>query len=350
MEEGITQCNGETSDTASRVSSEETVRDGRSRQPRWTNGQCVLAVPTSSILAPSFDLSLCRILFEREGFQIPVEDFETPVGIALDPPSIRRYLFFNSSLFHFFLAPVLYIVLWCAVYSSLHQYLAKSSYNFWVLCLCVSLASICITTAIMLLLHYNNNEINVNTDVRLVSVNERLIRHGLLLGVADWVQQCSGKMQLFCVFWDMSPCLRALTETLEGLDFVRGEIENKLKKRMSHLFVVTEVPNTEADDCELSEEPDEEQPLLVEARPRSISQRQIEDSKLTRSHSLIPDCTRSYEAIAYQLLLTYSAVYVRLMVSERLPASSHRPLGMDRNHCTTAPLCLCQYIQHKLLR
>uniref|UniRef100_A0A3B1J5B2 Transmembrane protein 268 n=1 Tax=Astyanax mexicanus TaxID=7994 RepID=A0A3B1J5B2_ASTMX len=347
MEDRATQCNGETSDNISRISSE----DGRSRRSAWTNGQCILAVRSSSMLAPSFDLSFCRSLLERKGFQIPVEDFETPVGIALDPPSVRRYLFFNSSLFHFILAPVLYIVLWCAVYSSLHQYLRESSTDFWILCLCVSLTSICITIAIILLLHYNNKEINVNTDVRLVQVNERLVKHGLLLGVADWVQQCSGKMQLFCVFWDLSPCLQALTETLEEFGFVKDEIENKLKKRMSHIYIVTDVSDaTEAVEGEPPEETDEEQPLLVETRPRSNSQKQRDESKLTRNYSLIPDCTRSYQAIAYQLLLTYSAVYVRLLVSERLPASSHRPLGTDRNHCTTASLCLCQYIQNKVLR
>ncbi|KAL6457534.1 hypothetical protein MHYP_G00344970 [Metynnis hypsauchen] len=351
MEEAITQFNGDRSDAASRISSENTaVPDGGRGHAAWKNGQCVLAVSTSSTLYPSFDLSLCRTLLEKEDFQIPVEDFETPIGIALDPPSVRRYLFFNSSLFHFILAPVLYVVLWCATYSSLHRYLAVGTMDFWALCLCVSLVSIVITTAIILILHYNNKEINVNTDVRLVQVNERLARHRLLLGVADWVQQCSGKMQLFCVFWDLSPCLQALTETLEEHGFVRDEIENKLKKRMSHLLVVSDVTTSEeADDGLLAEEPDEERPLLVEARERSTSMRQREEAKLTKKYSLIPDCTLSYQAIAYQLLLTYSAVYVRLLVSERLPASSHRPLGTDRNHCTTASLCLCQYVQHKVL-
>ncbi|XP_037391129.1 transmembrane protein 268 isoform X2 [Pygocentrus nattereri] len=298
MEEAITQFNGDRSDTASRISSESTsVPDGGRGRAAWKNGQCVLAVSTSSTLYPSFDLSLCRTLLEKEDFQIPVEDFETPLGIALNPPSVRRYLFFNSSLFHFILAPI-----------------------------------------------------NVNTDVRLVQVNERLARHRLLLGVADWVQQCSGKMQLFCVFWDLSPCLQALTETLEELGFVRDEIENKLKKRMSHLLVVSDVTTSEeADDGLLAEEPDEERPLLVDARERSTSLRQREEAKLTKKYSLIPDCTLSYQAIAYQLLLTYSAVYVRLLVSERLPASSYRPLGTDRNHCTTASLCLCQYVQYKVL-
>ena len=36
----------------------------------------------------------------------------------------------------------------------------------------------------------------VNVDVRLIQVNERLVRHNLLVGVADWVQNCSGTLQV----------------------------------------------------------------------------------------------------------------------------------------------------------
>lgn len=39
-------------------------------------------------------------------------------------------------------------------------------------------------------------QINMNTDVRLVGVNEHMVRHKLLVGVADWVQKCRGKLQV----------------------------------------------------------------------------------------------------------------------------------------------------------
>ncbi len=39
-------------------------------------------------------------------------------------------------------------------------------------------------------------QINMNTDVRLVGVNEHMVRHKLLLGVADWVQKCRVKLQV----------------------------------------------------------------------------------------------------------------------------------------------------------
>lgn len=53
---------------------------------------------------------------------------------------------------------IMYIVLWCAVYSSLHLYLTESVMNLWVLCLCVSLIVVIITAAIILVFHYSNKE------------------------------------------------------------------------------------------------------------------------------------------------------------------------------------------------
>ncbi|MCJ8749569.1 hypothetical protein PDJAM_G00177790 [Pangasius djambal] len=192
--------------------------------------------------------------------------------------------------------------------------------------------------------------INVNTDVRLVQVNERLIGHGLLLGVADWIEKCTGTMQLCCVFWDLGPCLQTLTETLEELDLIRDEIKKKLKKRMSHLIVVAEVPSPEPDAGEISEEPDEEHPLLGGGTESRTPPKKRQEVILTQTFSLLPDFTLSYQDIANHLLMVYSAVYVKLLVSQRLPSSSCGPLDSERNHCAMASLCLCQYVQYKLLQ
>ncbi|XP_071230302.1 transmembrane protein 268-like isoform X2 [Salvelinus alpinus] len=286
------------------------------RTSRWRNGQCVLAVPTSSMLSPKFDLSLCRALLERDGFQI------------------------------------LYVVIWCAVFSTLHLYLSVTDY--WVLCLSVSLVSIFLTTAIIVILHYSNKEININIDVRLIQVNERLSQHKLLVGVADWVQNCTGSLQLFIVYWDTAHCLRALTETLEEMLFVRDEAQKILNKRMSHLVLVTEVMTFDpvAGGSSVNESSDEERPLLMndEETGHSTSTSQREDTKLTTNYSLVPDQILPAQAKALQLLLTYGAAYVKLLVSEKLTNSTHRPLRSRRNHCTTASLCLCQYIKTKVLR
>lgn len=52
---------------------------------------------------------------------------------------------------------MLYVVVWCAVFSSLHLYITVTDY--WVLCLCVSLVSIFLTTAIIFVLHHSNKEV-----------------------------------------------------------------------------------------------------------------------------------------------------------------------------------------------
>uniref|UniRef100_A0A671P3L9 Transmembrane protein C9orf91-like n=1 Tax=Sinocyclocheilus anshuiensis TaxID=1608454 RepID=A0A671P3L9_9TELE len=267
------------------------------RNHQTLSGQCVASVSTSTWITPTFDFSHCRTLLETKGFQIPAEDFEGPLRLALDHPSVRRYLLFNSNIFNVIMA-----------------------------------------------------SINMNTDVRLVGVNEHTVRHKLLLGVADWVQKCRGNLQLFCVYWDLSPCLISLTEALNDTSFVRDQVQNKLKKRMSHLVLVTEVttldPETGVQDEEL---PEEEQPLLVEGRERSASTSQREDSKLTKNFSLMPDTTLSNQVIAQQLLMTYSALYVRLLVSNKLPAPPQRPTGAGKNHSTSC-LCLCEYVELKVLR
>ncbi|KAK9957240.1 hypothetical protein ABG768_011504 [Culter alburnus] len=350
MEERERQSNGEERSDVESPTGQSAVAGEQSRASTWRNGECVASVSTSSWFTPTFDFSHCRNLLETNGFQIPADDFEGPLHLALDHPSVKRYLLFNSNVFNFILAPFLYLVLWCAVYSTIHMYLEDSTAEFWVLCLCVSLVSIILTATIMLIFHYSNKEINMNTDVRLVGVNEHMVRHRLLLGVANWVHKCRGKLQLFCVYWDMTPCLNCLVETLDDMSFVRDQVQSKLKKRMSHLVLVTQVTTLDPEGGLSDEEvPEEERPLLVEGRERSSSSSQREDSKLTKNFSLMPDATLSNQAIAHQLLMTYSALYVRLLVSNKLPAPSQRPSGAGKNHSTSS-LCLCEYVELKVLQ
>ncbi|KAF7662115.1 hypothetical protein LDENG_00245780 [Lucifuga dentata] len=325
--------------------SQTKVQPQNNNTPKWSNGQCVLTLPSFSMLNPSFDLSLCCAKLEMNGFQIPVSDLEAPLKTALDVPSVRRYMVFNSALFHFIMAPVLYVVVWCAVFSTLHLYITAADY--WVLCLSVSLVSIFLTTVIIFVLHHSNREINMNLDVRLIQVNERMLKHKLLVAVADWVQNCTGHLQLYFVYWDMSCCLRALTETLEE----DNETQKKLKKRLSYLVLVAEVvpDDPEAGGSEVEVDLDEERPLLLgsEDKEHSASSSQREDSKIITNYSLVPEALLPAQAKAYQLLMTYSATYVKLLVTDRL---SHHRLHPCRNHCSTASLCLCQYIRSKILQ
>uniref|UniRef100_A0A3Q2DN22 Transmembrane protein 268 n=1 Tax=Cyprinodon variegatus TaxID=28743 RepID=A0A3Q2DN22_CYPVA len=266
----------------------------------WTNGQCVAAIPTRSMFNPRFDLSLCRAKLERNGFEIPVSDMEIPLKIALDVPSVRRYMVFNSGLFHFLMAPI-----------------------------------------------------NINIDVRLVQVNERMMKHKLLVAVADWVQNCTGHMQLYFVYWDMSSCLRTLSDTLEELSFVADDTQKTMKSRMSHLVLVMEVPpiDPEAAVSEVEQDCDENKPLLRNEDTRSSTPSSQQGApKVTSNYSLVPEALLPAQAKAYQLLMTYSAAYVKLLVSERLSGPTHHHLRPLRNHCTMAPLCLCQYVKKKILQ
>uniref|UniRef100_A0A3P9I6J9 Transmembrane protein 268 n=1 Tax=Oryzias latipes TaxID=8090 RepID=A0A3P9I6J9_ORYLA len=310
-------------------------------QPTWSNGQCVVVMPSCSTFNPRFDLSLCRAKLARDGFQIPASDMEIPIKAALDVPSVKRYMVFNSRLFQFIMAPGLYVVLWCAVFSTLHLYISVSDY--WVLCLSVSLLSFLLTTAIVFMLHHSSKQININVDVRLVQVNERMVKHKLLVGVADWVENCTGNIKLFFVYWDMSRCLRTLTETLEELDFVTSDSQNRLRSRMSHLILVSEVLQEESEPSgsDVEAESDENRSLLHEGSC-STSSHQRGDTSVISSFSLAPDASLPAQVKAHQLLMTYSASYVKLLVSKRLSGPSHHRMRLRMNHCSISPVCLCQ--------
>ncbi|XP_037548859.1 transmembrane protein 268 [Nematolebias whitei] len=319
-------------------------------RPTWSNGQCVVAMRSSSTFNPTFDLSLCRTKLQREGFEIPVRDMEVPLKKALDVPSVRRFMVFNMGFFHFLMAPVMYVVVWCAVFSTFHLYIGIS--DLWVLCLSVSLVSILLTTALIFILHHSNKEININVDVRLVQVNEMLVKHKLLVGVADWVKNCSGHTQLYFVYWDMSRCLRTLTESLEERCFMTPETQNKLKSRMSHLVLVIEVCPVDPEDIDhggsgAEQDLDEGRPLLRSEDTRSSNQ--PGGATVTSSFSLVPEASLPAQAKAHQLLMTYSAAYVKLLMSERLSGPSNCRLRARKNHCTTGPICLCQYTKIKTL-
>lgn len=64
---------------------------------------------------------------------------------------------------------------------------------------------------------------------------------------------------------------------------------------MSHLIVVAEVPPTEPDAGEISEEPDEERPLLGGGRENRAPLKKRQEVILTQTFSLLPDFTLSYQ-------------------------------------------------------
>lgn len=127
--------------------------------------------------------------------------------------------------------------------------------------------------------------------------------------------------QLYFVYWDMSRCLRTLTETLEEGSFVDGDIQvrpfvpphlnsstcrtasqlkshlvqKKLKKKLSHLMLVSDVSTPATADPNTGHGSDEERPLLSNEEPPgcSTSSEQQDNSKVPCNHSLIPDSSLS---------------------------------------------------------
>ncbi|MGH0174854.1 UNVERIFIED_CONTAM: hypothetical protein FKN15_069199 [Acipenser sinensis] len=124
------------------------------------NGQVLLILPSiSSCWAPGFNIELCRGLLARQGIQIPAEDLDQPLHSSLDRPEVKRYLLFNSTLFHLFLAPLLYLVTWCGLYSTFHLFLQGSLGSFfWLFCLSLSLLSVLLTAMILLLLNRHTRQ------------------------------------------------------------------------------------------------------------------------------------------------------------------------------------------------
>lgn len=75
-----------------------------------------LRLPGSAVARRTQAGSFTRLLnphpmsfFSPVPCQVPVRDLEEPLTAALDVPSVRRFMVFNSALFHFILAPVLFL-------------------------------------------------------------------------------------------------------------------------------------------------------------------------------------------------------------------------------------------------
>lgn len=82
-------------------------------------------------------------------------------------------------------------------------------------------------------------------------------------------------------------------------------VQNKMKKKMSHLVLVTEVTvsDPEVGGSEAEQDAEEHRPLLgTEETGCSTSTSQREDARVTTNHSLVPDAAlpaqvRSYDAV-----------------------------------------------------
>ncbi|XP_042193487.1 transmembrane protein 268 isoform X2 [Callorhinchus milii] len=219
-----------------------------------------------------------------------------------------------------------YVAAWGNIYSTFRQL----SVNLITFCLCVSLSAASFTVIIILLLDRQARKINVNTDVRLAAVNETLMKHNLLAGITETTHWFSNMVHLSLIYFKPQQCsegLLALLEQRKNDDFFQAE----LRKQLDDLCIVVErtVPLQE-----------EEQSKLPEERPLISSRSSDSNSAVTWSGIISLISPGTPVEMTHRLLVMYSAVYVRLLVTGQLPSSSPSP---HASHIT-AP-CLCRFIQ-----
>ncbi|XP_069775650.1 transmembrane protein 268 isoform X2 [Narcine bancroftii] len=258
-----------------------------SETPELYNG-CTLLVLTScgSWWSPGFNLESCEEGLARFGIQIPPDEYKLPIRASLMSPEVRRYMYFSSGGFMMLFAPI-----------------------------------------------------NLNTDVRLIWANENLTKHNILIGTLDTTKYCASVLHLCFIYFNLWECERRLASLLEARRHSETELQSFLRQRLGHLCVVVETSQVSPPNGEAAMS--EEAPLLPGNGNGALDDgNQHHDVKTLMS--LVPDGTP--EEMAYQLLLTYSGLYVKLFVTNQLPwtkASIHT----EQPHSP----CLCQYIETSVL-
>ncbi|XP_060706500.1 transmembrane protein 268 isoform X2 [Hemiscyllium ocellatum] len=271
------------------------------------NGRILLVLTSSGFWwSQGFDLESCEENLARFGVQVPPEDYELPIRASLMSTEVRRYMYFSSTGFMMLLAPVFYLAVWCCLFSTFHLYLDQYVKSFfWAFCLLISTIAVLLTTILLLLLHRHNQ-----------------------------------KHQLCFVYFDVKECERRLASLLEERHQTGSGFQSLLNQKLGHLCIVIET-NQSSPLTNIKAE-SEETPLLgndEDSRRNSNQQTQHVFNTLT---CLVPKGTA--QEVAYQLLVTYSGLYVKLLASRQLPFTK------SSIHTKDAQVpCLCQYIATSIL-
>ncbi|XP_067867988.1 transmembrane protein 268-like [Heterodontus francisci] len=298
------------------------------------NGQVILVLTSDNYYwSQGFDMDACARRLEGLGFQVSPGEYRNKIESSLMDSEVRRYIFFTSRAFRLVLVVIFYLTAWGNIYSTFHQ--LNMNVLFYLL---VSLGATVVTIIIILLLDRYTKKINVNTDLRLAVVNETLMSHNLLVGITDTMEGFRSILQLLFIYFNLEKCKEILTTLLEQrkMDFF---FQSELQKQLNHLYVIP--GHTVALHKEVQSQvvvtSEEQQPLLS-------SNNKNHKSKVTFSDVTSFDPQGTSEEMAHQLLITYSGVYVRLLVTGQLPPS---PIV---HHADQIPApCLCQYIQNSIL-
>ncbi|XP_043575958.1 transmembrane protein 268-like isoform X2 [Chiloscyllium plagiosum] len=306
--------------------------DGWLKVPQ--NGQVILSLSGDNCYwSQDFDMDACARRLEGFGFQISSGTYRKQIASSLKDSAIRRYMFFNSQAFRLVLVTIFYLTAWGNIYSTFHQ-LSMNSVLFYLL---VSLGATVITIIIILILDRYTKKVNINTDMRLTAVNEMLMNHNLLVGVTDTMEGFRSILQLLFVYFNLEKCKEALTTLLEQRK-VDIFFQSELRKHLNHLYMIKGLPVT------LHEEFQSKVIVISEEQPLLSNSSKVHKSKSTFSEVTNFITKGTSEEIARQLLITYSGVYIRLLVTRQLP-----PSPMLHQVAQTPAPCLCQFIQHTVL-
>ncbi|KAJ1145788.1 hypothetical protein NDU88_012072 [Pleurodeles waltl] len=308
---------------------------------RWVkeryNG-LVLSVLTCSSGSPS-EMETCVKKLQTFGVQVSLEQCRTLIQSTVLQPDIKRYLFFNSRGFGLALAVIFYMCIWANIYSIVRMFAIGQQ---WWSIILVSLIAAAITTITILIIDHRQREINVNTDVRLAAANDSFLKHHVLIGVTNDMRSYRNTLKLWFVHFDPRRCLQTLSQRLADM---KRERTPALRRCLDHLCIAMETaidpgPGTDGSNGEAegaARGHSEESPLLSVGR--------ASQKKPLLCSEMVPLIQEGEpDVMAHQLLIIFSACYVRLLITGQLTEVS----VVRHAEKINAP-CLCQFIEASAL-
>ncbi|XP_078496974.1 transmembrane protein 268 [Lissotriton helveticus] len=307
---------------------------------RWVkeryNG-LVLSVLTCSSGSPS-EMEICVKKLQAFGVQVSLEQCRTLIQNTVLQPDVKRYLFFSSRGFGLALAVIFYMCLWANIYSIVRMFAIGQQ---WWSIILVSLGAAAITTVTILIIDHRQRKINVNTDVRLAAANDSFLKHHMLIGVTDGMRNYRNTLKLWFVHFDPRRCLRTLSQRLEEM---KRERTPALRRCLDHLCIVMETVVTPDPGTDGSEMEEGDARGQTEASPLLSVGRGSQKKPLLCSEIVPLIQEGEPDVMAHQLLVIFSACYVRLLITGQLPAVS----VVRHAEKINAP-CLCQFIEASAL-
>ncbi|XP_074654959.1 uncharacterized protein LOC141908705 [Tubulanus polymorphus] len=154
----------------------------------------------------------------------------------------------------------------------------------------------------LLLFKFARNKMNKKTELTLSAVNEILLKYNVMIGLEDKGAMTCNRLILHFVYFNPTLCLeRILDDLAKGLQRNRQKPKPKFKQRKDTS------PEIEID----------ENDLIIDKQELTDGQRQV---------------------LAKQLLHKYAGLYVKRLMTERMPRPS------ECRHAVNIP-CLCQFIE-----